>query len=106
MLPGLAHGLGGDAESQAGIDREIEAPVLEPRRLHARRLAELDHVGEQRLLHLAADALELGLAFRGFDEDDVGAGLLVEAGAAPRPTAARRRAGVRCGPQPGAQAAR
>src|SRR5215470_16194966 len=63
VLPGLAHRLGSDAEAEPRIDRDIEAPFLEPAGLDARRLAELDHVGEQRLFDLAADALELGPTF-------------------------------------------
>ena len=46
-LPGLTHRFGGDAEAQAGIDREVEAPLSSACRLDPRRLAELDHVGEQ-----------------------------------------------------------
>ena len=81
MPPGLAHGLCSNAEAQAGIDRDIEAPFLQLVGLDPRRLAKLDHVGEQGLAHFPADAFELGLAFGRFDEDDIGARLYEEAGA-------------------------
>ena len=97
MLPGLPHRLGGDAEAQPRINREIEAPFLQRAGFDPRRLAELDHVGEQRLLDLATDALELGLAFRRFHEDHVGAGLLVELGAAQRLVQAMSGAGIGAG---------
>ena len=80
----MAHGLCSNAEAQAGIDGDVETPFLQPVGLDPRRLAELDHVGEQRLAHFAADALQLGLALGRFDEDHVGAGLLVELRAAQR----------------------
>jgi hypothetical protein len=77
----LAHGKGRREERGPRIDGDGEAEFAETPRRKIRRASRFDHVGQRWRRYARGDFPQLGLAFRRFDEDDVGPGLGVRAAA-------------------------
>ncbi len=90
-----------DAREQArqriGIDRDLEAELLQLRERQDRRAAALDHVGQTRRPETLGHLGQIGFAGRRLDEQDVGTGLAIARRALQRRLEAFRGDGVGAG---------